>query len=454
MKLALTIIQAGNLPLRPNGDQPYTYLTGKMLFEDRGFDMFETKVIHSSNPVYNETFVFHEVETVNVLHLEILLWDKKQYQTDHRTTTTITTDESDDFIGMVQLPLSEANLEDEPRWYELRDRQTRKPSTSSVTFKSSSLESGDSGRKMPPLLSSNTHPDRTKTSTDLLMRALNRSATQKIDSNRRSSSPQKTLQRTSVMSPIVSSTIMTSMDEEENDEENSRRTSTITVQSMKLKRRISQGILKFFDAHKRRFSDSPSKVSSQSPTSRKLSSQIHTNLDSEDDTDMPVEVTFENTPAVINKSPRQSIASTTHQDLIRPIPLQQMPIGQLMLPYIPSSRHSSISGSRKSSGTSYCESEDDIDRYFTLSDQPQEQSNESSNVQTHTVGPGQVTPRNYENMINDYIHMGQIQLGLIVTKGLLEIDVICGRGLERVIDGSNNNGIRTEDMPLDTYVKT
>jgi hypothetical protein len=160
-------------------------------------------------------------------------------------------------------------------------------------------------------------------------------------------------------------------------------------------------------------------------------------------------VTFENAPAVINKSPRQSIASTTHQDLIRPIPLQQMPIGQLMLPYIPSSRHSSISGSRKSSGTSYCESEDDIDRYFTLSDQPQEQSSESSNVQTHTVGPGQVTPRNYENMINDYIHMGQIQLGLIVTKGLLEIDVICGRSLERVIDG-----VRTEDMSLDTYVKT
>jgi Ca2+-dependent lipid-binding protein len=84
MKLALTVIQASNLPLRSNGDRPYAYITGKMLFEDRGFDMFETKVIHSSNPVYNETFVFHEVETVDVLHLEVLLWDKKQ--TSHANT--------------------------------------------------------------------------------------------------------------------------------------------------------------------------------------------------------------------------------------------------------------------------------------------------------------------------------------------------------------------------------
>ncbi len=461
MKLALTIIQAGNLPLRANGDQPYTYITGKMVFEDRGFDMFETKVIHSSNPVYNETFVFHEVENVDVLHLEVLLWDKKQYQTDHLINNS-NTDESDEFIGMIQLPLNEANLEDEPRWYELRDLQTRKPSTSSVTFKSSSAESGESCRKMPPLLLSNKDLDRAKPSSDLLLRALNRSTISKVDSNRRDSSPEKKTLRTGAFDSSVPSIITTSIDDDENDEQNSRRTSTITIQSLKLKRRISKGIHKLFDTHTRRFSDSGSKspsLSPQSPTSQKLSTQIPANLDSEDDIEIPVGVTFENTTVIINKSPRPSIISANHQDeqqnLIRPIPLQQMPIGQLMLPYIPSSRHSSISGSRKSSAASYCESDDDIDRYFTLSEQQkEEQTNENNNVQTHTVGPGQVTPRNYENMINDYIFMGQIQLGLIVTKGLLEIDIFAAKGLERVIDDGNHTGVKTDDNPPDTYVKT
>ena len=461
MKLALTIIQAGNLPLRPNGDQPYTFITGKMLFEDRGFDMFETKVIHSSNPVYNETFVFHEVENVDVLHLEVLLWDKKQYHSDH--SNQMKNDDPDEFLGMIQLPLNEANLEDEPRWYELRDRQTRKPSTSSVTFKSSSAESGDSFRKMPPLVLSNKNVEQGKTSNDLLTRVLNRSMVRKVDSNRRTSSPQKShTRRMSTSSPPVPSIVMTT---NEDDDGNPSGTSSTHTQSVKLRRRISKGILKFFDTHARRSSESASKISSSlpsSPVTRKPSTHDAKtmNIDTGDDLDMAIGVTFDTTPITINKSPRHSTVSTTHDEqsnLVRPIPLQQMPIGQLMLPYIPSSRHSSISGSRKSSATSYCDSDDDIDRYFTLVEQQQEeQANESNNVQTHTVGPGQVTPRNYENMINDYIHMGQIQLGLIVTKGLLEIDVIAARRLERVIDENGNHQTtnQTDDNPPDTYVKT
>ncbi|CAF4741199.1 unnamed protein product, partial [Rotaria magnacalcarata] len=78
----------------------------------------------------------------------------------------------------------------------------------------------------------------------------------------------------------------------------------------------------------------------------------------------------------------------------------------------------------KSSATSNVDSDDDIDRYFTLSDQQQDELIDNSNVQSRTVGPGQVSPRNYENLIHDYMHMGQIQLGFIVTKGLLEIDII------------------------------
>jgi hypothetical protein len=455
-----------------------------MLFEDRGFDMFETKVIHSSHPVYNETFVFHEVETVDVLHLEVLLWDKKQ-----TSQPTNSADDSDEFIGMIQLPLNEANIEDEPRWYELRDRQTRKPSASSVTFKSSSAESNDSFRKMPPLFKSNKQQERTKSSADLLIRALNRSATNKRDISTESpmtkrkhsmvqlvnpSSNRKHLHRASIADPISSSSNLkidnnhnnnnnensTNADDEnenENPHQQERRQSAIMVQSEKLKRRISKGILKLFDGHARRFSDTTPKSPSQSPTMRKLSTQIPTNFNNEENTESSIGITIDNSPTN-NKSPRHSIISTTHQDdqqssLLRSIPLQQMPIGQLMLPYIPSSRHSSISGSRKSSAASYCDSDEDIDRYFTLSEQ-QEEITENNNVHTHTVGPGQVTPRNYENMINDFIHMGQIQLGLIVTKGLLEIDIICARGLQKVIDDNNTNATNTEDNPPDTYVKT
>ena len=46
----------------------------------------------------------------------------------------------ENFIGMIALPLNEANLEDEPRWYELRDKVNRKNSNASVTFKSSSCD--------------------------------------------------------------------------------------------------------------------------------------------------------------------------------------------------------------------------------------------------------------------------------------------------------------------------
>lgn len=460
MKLALTIIQASNLPLRQNGDQPYAFISGKMLFEDRGFDMFETKTIHSANPVFNETFVFHEVEAVEALNLEIFLWDKKQYLTRNESS-----DDTDEFLGMIQLPLNEANLEDEPRWYELRDRQTRKPSTSSVTFKSSSVESADSGRKMPPLLTSNKHDERSKHSSDISSHTLHPSTINKTDGNRKNSSPSSppiSSKRPSVTTNTIPTIITTVIDDDKNDESNSRRTSVIVVQSEKLKRRISKGLSKLLDGRTRRFSESSS-TSPKTSTSRKLSSQIHTNIHQEHNLDMNTGAAIDNTSPTLSKSPRHSIISGTNQDeqqtLARSIPLQQMPIGQLMLPYIPSSRHSSISGSRKSSATSNFDSDDDIDRYFTFPDHLQDQIlHDNTNIQSRTVGPGQVAPRNYENLIHDSIHMGQIQIGLIVTKGLLEIDIISAKGLQRAMEEVNDNHSTTdnknEDFPPDTYVKT
>lgn len=440
-----------------------------MIFEDRGFDMFETKVIHSSNPIYNETFVFHEVENVDVLHLEVLLWDKKQTHYERHSTRIGSNDDADEFLGMVQLPLSEASLDDEPRWYELRDRQTRKPSASSVTFKSSSAESAESGRKMPPLLASIRAQERKSVGVDFPSRL---GTFMRPDPNKKQSTLHASLkinknrinQNTNEFSSMAVSNVSPNQNEQETDDNNGRRRSIIKVQSLKLKRRISKGIYKLFDGQTRRASEMASKSAGNSPminTQPKLAAQIPINIDTDEEIDGTINGSLDFNPQQMNKSPRASIASTTHPDdqssppLIRPIPLQQMPIGQLMLPYIPSSRHSSISGSRKSSAASYCESDEDIDRYFALSEQQDDQDEQTNNVQTHTVGPGQVTPRNYENMINDFIDMGKIQLGLIVTKGLLEIDVIGARGLERVIDTAPLAAARPEDISApDTYVKT
>ena len=456
-KLALTIIQAGNLPLRPNGDQPYAFITGKIIFEDRGFDMFETKIIRSSNPVYNETFVFYEVETVDCLHLEVLMWDKKQsHRINRKNYENNTISESDEFLGMIQLPLNEANLEDEPRWYELYDCQTRKALASTVTFKPSAIDRDDSFRKMTPSLKFNKCEEEKKLLASPFTHPLPRSTIEINDTNRRNSFMKTRTQNTTNSDDSTIPTItMTTIDDAE---QNQRDTPALTVQSVKFKRRISEGISKLFDVPRRRFSELTPKLL-QGPLSRKLSSLIHTSIDAERHLNLPVTATLESTNIIVNKSPRHSSVSTTNQDepqkqqtSIRSIPLQQVPIGQLMLPYISSSRHSSMSGSRKSSGTSNFDSDDDIDRYFTLAEQ-QEQEIENSSVQTHTVGPGQVTPRNYENMIHDFICMGQIQIGLIVTKGLLEIDIICARELECVIN-ENARRITIGDIPPDTYAKT
>lgn len=478
MQLALTVIQAANLPLRSNGDQPYAYLAGKMIFEDRGFDMFETKVIHSSNPMFNETFVFHDVDAIETLRLEIIVWDKRQTHQLYRGM-----DDSDEFIGTVQVPLIEANLDDEPRWYELRDRQARKSSTTNVTFQSSSNERGGSFRnsQQPPAIVVGCREENKTVSTDATTNVNIRSNLKKFQ--RGTSIPtqvrkhsmihiqtapltRKNLHRASIADPsgiLVKRTSVPTTDskideiDDSNDEQQSgqnRRQSVIVTQSAKLSRRISQGLLKLFDMNHRRFSETPSK-SPKAATKRKFSTQGPLLTDSEDDGDMPIGIT-------IDGSPRLSIVSTTNPDDLQSnhmhsIPLHQMPIGQLMLPYISSSRHSSISGSRKSSAASYCDSDDDIDRYFTFAEQLEANTNEDDqqhgNVQTHTVGPGQVAPRNYENMINDCIHMGEIQLGLIVTKGLLEIDVICCKALQKILD-DNNSGQAADEIPPDTYVKT
>ncbi|XP_050526479.1 regulating synaptic membrane exocytosis protein 1 isoform X2 [Daktulosphaira vitifoliae] len=55
------------------------------------------------------------------------------------------------------------------------------------------------------------------------------------------------------------------------------------------------------------------------------------------------------------------------------------------------------------------------------------------------LGPGQIMPRGFGMSSGSHI---ELKLGLLMTKGQLEVDVVCARG------------IRAEDSPPDTYVKT
>ena len=113
-KIAITINQANNLPCR--SESKYSFVTGRVIFDEEGIKTFNTISVPlepNNNPVWNETFVFDSMnEQVEDINLEIYLYESKLEE--EKTQTDM------NFIGMLILPLSEANLEDEPRWYELR----------------------------------------------------------------------------------------------------------------------------------------------------------------------------------------------------------------------------------------------------------------------------------------------------------------------------------------------
>jgi hypothetical protein len=116
-KFAITINQANNLPCR--SESKYSFITGRVIFDEQGVKTFETISVPleaNNNPVWNETFVFDNMnEQMEDINLEICLYDSKTE--DDKVQSDMY------FVGMLILPLSEANLEDEPRWYELRVRK-------------------------------------------------------------------------------------------------------------------------------------------------------------------------------------------------------------------------------------------------------------------------------------------------------------------------------------------
>lgn len=96
----------------------FILIVGRMVFEEQATRTFRTNPVPcSSKPVWNETFLFEYNESVEDATLEVCAHETKSAN-DLRLLR-------DTFLGMIILPLSEANLEDEPRWYELRVRLLR-----------------------------------------------------------------------------------------------------------------------------------------------------------------------------------------------------------------------------------------------------------------------------------------------------------------------------------------
>lgn len=113
LKLALTVNQASNLQLRAENEQSYILVVGRLTFEEQPTKTFRTNPVPAGlKPVWNETFLFDYNESVDEATLEICAHETKSPNDLRLLRET--------FLGMVILPLSEANLEDEPRWYELR----------------------------------------------------------------------------------------------------------------------------------------------------------------------------------------------------------------------------------------------------------------------------------------------------------------------------------------------
>ncbi|XP_039300565.1 regulating synaptic membrane exocytosis protein 1-like [Nilaparvata lugens] len=78
-----------------------------------------------------------------------------------------------------------------------------------------------------------------------------------------------------------------------------------------------------------------------------------------------------------------------------------------------------------------------LDMGVTCSSPSDEEDKMSTKTDAKPLGPGQIQPRGYKNII----HQAELKLSLLMTKGQLEVEVICARGIEG-------------EIPPDTYVKT
>uniref|UniRef100_A0A8C2A504 Regulating synaptic membrane exocytosis 1a n=1 Tax=Cyprinus carpio TaxID=7962 RepID=A0A8C2A504_CYPCA len=111
-QLIVNVLQASDLPLRPDGRPRNPYVKMYFLPDRSDKSKRRTKTVKKSlEPKWNQTFVYSHVHRRDFREhmLEITVWDQPRIQ-----------DEESDFLGEILIELETALLDDKPHWYRLQ----------------------------------------------------------------------------------------------------------------------------------------------------------------------------------------------------------------------------------------------------------------------------------------------------------------------------------------------
>ncbi|KAI3388739.1 hypothetical protein SNEBB_003239 [Seison nebaliae] len=148
--LALTVVQGADF-LFPTDEIPFLFIYGKIIFNKNRSDIFQTKMLQSKKPFWNEIFIFKQVESVDTCKIEIYLRlverrisikpinkidhitssshlpktlkyeNRKEEKKNWNEARSISNVIQSDIVRVIKFDLADANLRDEPRWYEFHD---------------------------------------------------------------------------------------------------------------------------------------------------------------------------------------------------------------------------------------------------------------------------------------------------------------------------------------------
>ncbi|KAL5021135.1 hypothetical protein ScPMuIL_000290 [Solemya velum] len=344
----------------------------------------ETETLfNTSSPKWNQTFVFEDIEENEVLTktLEITLWNKRELQ--------------DQFLGEVLLDLHDANLDDDPVWYNLEDHDENSSPLPQrrISFPySSDMSTATSGATssvgMTP--SPNREASPSTTSISHQYHIMQRSADNSPLSHGRARDHSSSGHSSPIISPDSPRDLPFPVSYRNSFTDKIRRTVSHAVHKMSSNLSLSD--------HKRDYDSDAGSLRRSSDESRP--SRMKDN---------------------VSPMSRRSAGSSANFDM--------------MAPPFPLSRTNSFSS------------------FFTdndseVNDDPSNGNQNSSICRmtpegddiTSILGPGQVKPKpSQEQSVQ-----GDLKLGFMVTKGQLEVDVISAKSLSRVLC----------PLPPDTYVKT
>ncbi|XP_069701298.1 regulating synaptic membrane exocytosis protein 1 [Periplaneta americana] len=343
----------------------------------------------TQNPIWNATFDFPNVPGEELMErtIEVTLWD---YCPDRESI----------FLGESTVDLQKAFLEDRPVWYRLEDpRQLRSGGKSPHSSPRGSLASEIAQR--------------------LLRRAefgQQRSFSDDKESDDKASSPEFNF--------LHPDHAWLALGSASGSRRGSSQSEQLEVETYQLGRDFSRSL----------------------PGSRRSSFQSAQNASLEKDPEMP--------PPSYNKERRRSSCSRSTRDPDEILRNLKAVKGELML-----GRTLSLSGEKRThrrhkdrresmldlpekQGIGCSSPSDDEDK--TGGTAPTDAILDDDDVKLLpevTLGPGQIHPRGYRLTTG---HYGEIKLGLLMTKGQLEVEVVCARNIACEA---------RESMP-DTYVKT